>query len=55
VKDQTVTRLRRKESQEWELAGCASQDGDREAAAKHTEKACEYARQLREYLAGLGE
>jgi hypothetical protein len=29
----------RKADQEWELAGCARQDGDKAAELKHTERA----------------
>ena len=40
---------RRKENREWELAGLARQDGDREAEARHTAKAREYAVYAAEY------
>jgi hypothetical protein len=35
---------RAKANQQWELAGCARQDGDMKASAEHTEKAREYDR-----------
>lgn len=46
----TVTKdyYRRKADQEWEMAGCARQDGDRIDEMKHTEKAREYERLSRE-------
>lgn len=37
-------RYRRKADQEWELAGCARQDGDTEDEKRHTELAREYSR-----------
>jgi hypothetical protein len=51
-KDAQLERLRRKRDQEWELAGPARQDGDKTAAAEHTEKAREYAREIAAYMEG---
>jgi len=46
-------RLRRKADQEWDAAGDARQAGDREAEARHTEKAREYESQLRDLRMAL--
>lgn len=43
-----LQRLRRKANQEWELAGCARKDGDSADELKHTEKARDYDRQIKE-------
>jgi hypothetical protein len=40
--------LIRKANQEYEMAGLASQAGDKKAAAEHTYKAKEFDRQARE-------
>lgn len=45
-------RYRRKANQEWELAGCARNDGDHDAAKRHTEQAREYEALARVYAEG---
>jgi glucosamine 6-phosphate synthetase-like amidotransferase/phosphosugar isomerase protein len=48
--DEYLDGLRRKEDQEWDMAGLARQDRDTVDEAKHTEKARELQRQIAEYL-----
>lgn len=43
-----LEQLIRKENMEWQLAGCARQDGDHAAEVVHNEMAREYSRQARE-------
>ncbi len=50
--DPTAQRLARKRDQEWDMAGLARKDGDLADAARHTDKAREYAQQLHDYLHG---
>lgn len=45
-----LARLRRKADQEWDMAGLARQDGDRDDEIRHTNKAREYEQQLRELM-----
>lgn len=46
--DPARDRLRRKADQHWDMAGLARQDGDAADAQRHTDKAREYEKQLRE-------
>ena len=39
----------RKADQQWELAGCARTDGDRQAEQSHTDKAREYEQLARDW------
>jgi hypothetical protein len=48
--DEYLDRLRRKEDQEWDMAGLARQDRDTVGEANHTEKARKLQRQIAEYL-----
>lgn len=48
--DEQLNRLRRKRDQEWELAGCARQDGDVKDEALHIAKAQDYAKQISAHL-----
>ena len=41
-------RCRRKADEQWELAGCARQDGDAKAALEHTNKAREFEQMARD-------
>lgn len=43
-----LQRLIRKENEQWELAGCARQDGDKTAELQHTQNAREYSRMAQE-------
>lgn len=48
--DDYLDRLRRKEDQEWDMAGLARQDGDTTDEKNHTEKARDLQHQIAEYL-----
>ena len=52
MRDPVVDRLRRKSSQEWDMAGLARQDGDVADSERHTKMARDYDRQLADYLKG---
>lgn len=45
--DPEIARLQRKRDQEWEMAGLARLDNDKEAEAKHIAKARGYAEEIR--------
>jgi hypothetical protein len=48
IRRRIENRWTRKADQEWDMAGLARQDGDREAERQHTERAREYERKAHE-------